>query len=135
MTLKYVDDMKKNRFSIFYEYFPVDAVLFQFDHKSGQSVYRGSMILTVTVLDNAQFADITSGKSINTFEVSAGNLNNTGTFVDMFGSSGGLLQSELLMYNGNLCIHLLNDGDIRDVRLDVEFLMPDDDYMIYVGTA
>jgi len=43
--------------------------------------------------------------------------------------------SDFEIVNDDLAIKFLNDGDIRDVRLDVQFLMPDDDYMIYVGTA
>lgn len=135
MSLKYVDDMKKNRFSIFYNYFNFGTNVIKFDEHDGQSVYRGGLIVTIGWIDNAQYADMGVVRYINSFEMSAGVLQNTANYEEVYGNGDGALSISLINADDDLAIQITNDGDMKDLRVDIEFFLPDDDYMIYTGTG
>ena len=132
---KYVDDMKKNRFTIAANGLPVGSTYYKFDHKSGQSVYRGAMMVTMTSLDNSQISNMGCVRVINTFEVDAGVLQNVGAFVPVYTNGAVGLTLAMGIVTNDLAIQVFNDGIIRDIILNFEFLMPDDDFMIFTGAV
>lgn len=134
MSNKIVDYKKKNRFSILYDNVSVGDSSITFDHADGNSLYKGGIIITVIILDDDVYTNAGVEKYIGSFEMSAGNLQQ-GTLNEMYAVGSGALDNIVLESASNLLnVTLTNSGSIKDIRIDFEFIMPDEDYMVFRGT-
>jgi len=131
MLSKFVDDMKKNRFSIFIYDFVAGYKYIKFKHNTDNLIYSGAVIITVNVKNSLAWSDCGGGRYINSFKMSSGVL--TAASPAVVWQGGSYIIPALVVNSTDLAIRFSSVSDQLDMRVDVEFLMPNTDYMIYNG--
>ena len=135
---KYVDMMKKNRFTMCYSNFESgEALYIGFVDRLSATNYKGGIKLSILNIDSSGTnQNIGTSKYIGSFDMVSGDYQGGESFalVSQIGVTNGLSPT-LGSWNNDLKININNNLANIDVRVDVEFLYPDDNFMIYTSAS